>query len=70
MNLLINNLLATDKCLLDIQSQRDKDPVCQRLKKYCQEGWPDKSTLKGPYKPYVAVASELSVTNGLLLRGS
>ena len=70
VNLLIHNLPATDKRLLDIQSQQDEDPVCQRLKKYCQEGWPGKSTLKGPYKPYVAVASELSVANGLLLRGS
>ena len=58
VNLLIHNLPATDKRLLDIQSQQDEDPVCQRLKKYCQEGWPDKSTLKGPYKPYVTVASE------------
>ena len=33
---------------------------------YCREGWPDKSSLKGPYKPYLAVASELCVTNGLL----
>lgn len=70
VNLLIHNLPATDKRLLDIQSQQDEDPVCQRLKKYCQEGWPDKSSLKGLYKPYLAVASELTVANGLLLRGS
>ena len=70
VNLLIHNLPATDKRLLDIQSQQDEDPVCQKLKMFCQEGWPDKSSLKGPYKPYLAVASELCVANGLLLRGS
>ena len=51
-------------------SQQDEDPVCQTLKPYCQEGWPEKSSLKGPFKPYVAVASELCVANDLLLRGS
>ena len=59
-----------EACLIEIQSQQDEDPVCQKLKKYCQEQWPDKSSLKGPYKPYTAVASELCVANGLLLRGS
>ena len=63
VNLLIHNLLATDKRQLDIQSQQDEDPVCQKLKMYCQEGWPDKSSRKGPYKPYLAVASELCVAN-------
>lgn len=36
----------------------------------CQETWPGRSSLKGPYKPYLTVASELSVAKGLLLRGS
>ena len=70
VNLLINNLPATDKRLTEIQSQQDKDPVCQKLKQCCQEGWLDKSSLKGSYKPYLHVASELCVANGLLLRGS
>ena len=70
VNLIINNLPATDTRLKEIQSQQNEDPVCQKLKIYCQEGWPDKSTLKGPFKAYVAVASELCVANDLLLRGS
>ena len=70
VNSVINNLPATDACLKEIQSQQNEDPVCQKLKTYCQERWPDKSTLKGPFKPYVAVANELCVANDLLLRGS
>ena len=70
VNLLINTLPATEGRLIEIQSQQDEDPVCQKLKQYCQEQWSDKSSLKGPYKPYTAVASELCVANGLLLRGS
>ena len=69
-NLIINNLPATDAHLKEIQFQQNEDPVCQKLKIYCQEGWPDNSTLKGPFKPYVAVASGLCVANDLLLRGS
>ena len=70
VNLILNNLPATDARLKEIQSQHNEDPVCQKLKTYCQEGWPDKSTLKGPFKPYVAVASESYVANYLSLRGS
>ena len=70
VNLLINTLPATKGRLIEIQSQQDEDPVCQKLKQYCQEQWPDKSSLKRPYKPYTAVASELCVANDLLLRGS
>ena len=57
VNSIINNLPAIDARLKEIQSQQNEDPVCQKLKTYCQEGWPDKSILKGPFKPYIAVAS-------------
>ena len=66
-NLIINNLPATDARLKEIQSQQNEDPVCQKLQTYCQEGWPDKSTFKGPFKPYIAVASELCVADADLL---
>ena len=69
-NSFINNLPATDAHLKEIQSQQNEDPVCQKLKACYQEGWQDKSTLKGPFKPYIAVASELYVAYDLLLRGS
>ena len=57
------DLPATDTHLKEVQSQQDEDPVRYKLKTYCQEGWPDKSSLKGPFTPYVAVASELCVAN-------
>ena len=70
VNSIINNLPGTDAHLKEIQSQHNEGPVCQKLKTYCQEGWSDKSTLKGPFKPCIAVASELCVANNLLLRDS
>ena len=63
VNSIINNLPATDAHLKEIESQQNEGPVRQKLKTYCQEGWSDKSTLKGPFKPYIAVASELCVAN-------
>ena len=58
VNLIINNLPATDTCLKEIQSQQDESPVYQKLKTYCQEGWPEKSSLKGPFKPYICSSRE------------
>ncbi len=37
---------------------------------FCNEGWPDRANINGPIKPYLHLASEYSVVNGLLLRGS
>ena len=45
------------------------DDICQLLIQYCRNGWPDKSTIKGPLKLYWPVAAELTVQNGLLMRG-
>ena len=37
---------------------------------YCKTGWPEKPRLFGELKLFHSVASELSVENGLLLRGN
>ena len=37
---------------------------------YCKEGWPNKSSLKGPVIPCAPFAAERTIHNGLLLRGS
>jgi hypothetical protein len=34
------------------------------------EGWPEKTQLNGEVKPYVPVMTELSINEGLLLRGN
>ena len=53
----------------EIRKEQEQDTVCQKLISYCQTGWPDKSNLQGPYKAYAAVMYELSIVQGLLLRG-
>ena len=69
VNLLISNLPASEKGLFEIQKYQEEDVVCYQIMQYCKEGWPEKSAVKGAIKPYLPVASELSVQNGLLLHG-
>ena len=40
VNIVMENLLATAEKLQKIKSCQDEDPVCQQIKKFCQEGWP------------------------------
>lgn len=70
VSLVFDNLPATDARLKQIQSQQEEDPICIQLKNYCLQGWPQKASVKGPYKIYHAVSSELSTNKGLLLRGN
>ena len=70
LDLVIQNLPATEERLQEIQRHQDRDPVCSQVKHYCQYGWPHKSTPKGPIKKYAPAVEELSVHKGLLLRGN
>ncbi len=64
------NLPATDQQLDRIKRHQEEDEVCQQVATYCQSGWPTKQALAGAVKPYYSVSSELSVQNGLLMRGN
>ena len=61
---------ATDKQLKNIELHQQEDDICKLLIEYCRNGWPEKSAVKGLLKHYLPVASELTVVNGLLMRGS
>ena len=64
---IVNNLPASEERLRIIREQQDKDPVCKQLKRYCVSG---EVEWKGPLKPYYHVRAELTVAEGLLMRGS
>ena len=70
VNIVMENLPATAEKLQKIKSCQDEDPVCQQIKKFCQEGWPNLRNLTGPIKQYMPSKSELTVNNGILLKGS
>ena len=44
--------------------------MCNQIKRYCREGWPSKQEVAGAVQPYYSVSAEISIANGLLLRGS
>lgn len=67
VNLVMKNLPASDKRLLEIMKLQEEDEVCTQIKQYCLKGWPDRGQLKGAIKPYLPVLAELTVQDGLLM---
>ena len=68
VNMVVSNIPATDKRLIEIQEAQEKDEIYKMAKQQCREGW--STCVKGPLKHYAAVASELSIHNNLLFRNS
>ncbi|KAL1255543.1 hypothetical protein QQF64_013604 [Cirrhinus molitorella] len=69
VNSVVTSLPATEKRLHEIQQHQEADPVLQLVKKYTLEGWPTKSRVEAMVLPYFQFAGELTVENGLLLKG-
>ena len=70
VDLVVRNIPTSEPKMLEIKQAQQKDEICQKVIQYCQEGWPDKSLVKGEWKQFFHVASELSIQDGLLLRGN
>ena len=70
VDFMIGCLPASEQRLAEIRESQEADGVCQQIVEYCQSGWPQKQALPPEIKPYSSVSSELSIHNGLLLRGS
>ena len=66
----IQGLPASDGHLERIKQEQEQDDVCKQIKTYCRVGWPAKHELTGAIRPYYPVLAEITVENGLLLRGS
>ena len=60
VNAIIEHLPASEEKLQEILQKQEKDPTCHKIKEYCQNGWPEKSKLKGQLKRYARVISVLS----------
>ena len=74
MNAHIDSILAaipaSDPKLSQISKAQDQDKICQQVKKYYAENWPDKDHIEHDIKPYYQVNGELTVVHGLLMRGT
>ena len=67
---MLDSLPVQTKTFTKLRKQQDADETCYQLKQLCKNKWSPKHKLKGDIKKFWAVASELSVEDGLLLRGS
>ena len=54
---LVDDILVYGKT----QEEQRKNEVFRQLKQFCQEGWPDKSQLRGPIKAYIPMMTEVKV---------
>ena len=63
-------LPVTDKRLLEIKQAQADDATCQNIQEFCMHGWPDKAKLGPEEKLYLQVAADITIQQGLLLKGS
>ena len=70
VSIVVQSLPATEKQLERIRRHQEEDEECQQAAEYCRSGWPSRQSLRGVMKHYHAVASEILVQDGLLMRGS
>jgi len=69
VNHVIESLPASEMRREEIRKHQEEDDICHEVVLFCRKGWPEKSQLKGPIKLYQPYAAELTVQNGLLLKG-
>ena len=70
VNIVVQNLPATEKQLERIRRHQEEDEECKLAAEYCRSGWPSRQSLSGTMKLYYSVATEISVQDGLLMRGN
>lgn len=69
VSMVMSTLPATEKRLEEIRKCQDGDEILSQVKRYCSVGWPDRSEIDRAYLPYAQVEEELTVEEGLLLKG-
>ena len=70
VSMITESFPASDSRLEQIIVHQTEDEVCREISQYVQEGWPDKSRIKGLAKHYWTHRGELNITDQLLLCGS
>ena len=70
VDFVLKNLPTTENRLQEIREKLQQDEVCRQIMSHCENGWPEKQHVKGVIKPYYQFSGELSVQQGLLLKGT
>ena len=68
-NNVIESLLASEQQLQRIKKSQQNDQICRQVIQFCQTEWPNKALLPHDIQPYYSVSAEISVEDGLVLRG-
>ena len=66
----LQSLPATERQLERIRIHQEEDEECRQAAAYSKEGWPSRQSLSGVMKHYYSIAAEISVHDGLLMRGN
>ena len=66
----LQSLPATERQLERIRIHQEEDEECRQAAAYSKEGWPSRQSLSGVMKHYYSIVAEISVHNGLLMRGN
>ena len=61
---------ASDQRLHEIRQHLAQDGILCQVMNFCLDGWPSYGNLPGALQPYCQVSGELTVSDGLLLKGS
>lgn len=70
VELIVDSLPASSVRLAEIRSELRSDPICSKLITLALGGWPsEKSQLDESIKPYWGFRGEITVVDGLLLKG-
>ena len=70
VSIILSLIPATETRITQIRHHQEQDRVCRQLVRFCLTQWPEKHTLEEEVRPYYKVAQEMSVEDGLLLRGN
>lgn len=61
----VANLPASTQRIDTYKSSQQEDPICSKILKYCQQGWPTKYEVSSEMKPYWVVRNAFTVKQGL-----
>ena len=70
VNFVVSNLPASQSRLEQIKTALNEDPISCALMSYVENGWPEKHCLSDAMKPYWSVRDDLTIHEGLLLKGT
>ena len=70
INQIATQFNASDHMIDKIRLAQQIDALCRKLGEYCQSGWPEKNKLSTNLIPYYPSRDDLTLIDGLLLKGT